>query len=114
MFSELNGTKFQSYTTVQGNRWDTIATLAWGEPGEFKRIIECNPGVPLTPILPGGIVLKIPIVPQKKNNDINKLPPWKRPELADNSVISAVKTLLTLGSTAGAKSYDDSFDNSFD
>lgn len=77
------------YTTKTGDRWDTVAFLAYGTVGRITLadgtdkdvisiIAEANPTVPLTGILPEGIAMNIPIVETPAVVDIINVPPWKR------------------------------------
>lgn len=68
---------FTKYTTIQGDRWDTIAHKAYGDPLKISPIVEANPHVPKTPILPAGVVLYVPIQEREDVSPTN-LPPWKR------------------------------------
>lgn len=68
---------FTKYTTIQGDRWDTIAHKAYGDPLKISPIVEVNPHVPKTPILPAGVVLYVPIQ-EREDVSPNNLPPWKR------------------------------------
>lgn len=67
------------HTTIEGQRWDTIALINYGSAAMMNKIIEANPGVPRYDRLPAGIVLEIPIIARTEvfvSND--RLPPWKR------------------------------------
>jgi phage tail protein X len=66
-----------TYTTKHGQRWDEIALAAYGDATMIQPIIEANPAVALTPELPQGIVLLIPIL-EPAETEVNNLPPWKR------------------------------------
>ena len=70
---------FAQYTTKAGDRWDTISQAAYGTPFQYLAIQEANKNVPLLPVLPGGIVLQVPIIAQAVTQVNNtSLPPWKR------------------------------------
>ena len=70
---------FAQYTTKQGDRWDQISQAAYGTPFQYVVIQEANKSVPLVPVLPGGIVLQVPIITQAETKVNNtSLPPWKR------------------------------------
>ena len=67
-----------NYTTVAGDRIDTLAAKFYGSNRGIAIISDANPAVPLTAVFPLGTVLAIPIV---EDNDIKSdtdLPPWKR------------------------------------
>lgn len=67
------------HTTVEGQRWDTIALINYGSAAMMHKIIEANPGIPRDDRLPAGIVLEIPILAKTEVVTSNeKLPPWKR------------------------------------
>ena len=68
--------EFYEYITKEGDRWDLIAYQFYGDPMLYGPIIVANPDVPIIPILPGGIKLRIPVIELK--NTIEELPPWKR------------------------------------
>lgn len=67
------------YTTQDGDRWDLIAEDQYGSPNMMNQIIMANADVPRYDILPGGIVLDIPILDSTDVAlDADSLPPWKR------------------------------------
>lgn len=66
------------YVTQDGDRWDTIAYRHYGNPHRYEPILRANPGVPIRPILPGGVRLLIPVLPQSDLVADADLPPWKR------------------------------------
>lgn len=66
------------YTTSEGDRWDSIAQRMYGDPWAFGPIIAANPSVPIRPVLPGGIVLYIPVRRSSVTTQTSQLPPWKR------------------------------------
>jgi hypothetical protein len=75
-FSALNGDKFRGYTTIEGDRWSTIAEKAYGDATKFDPIIQCNYGFPLNPIFKGGIKLRIPVIQDQDETANEDLPPW--------------------------------------
>lgn len=68
---------FTTYTTIEGDRWDTVAYKAYGDALRYPEIAEANRDVPLTDILPAGLTLRVPVI-QEAELDTNLLPPWKR------------------------------------
>ncbi|WP_156443791.1 tail protein X [Burkholderia savannae] len=67
---------FLTHITVESERWDQIAYRYYGDPLAYERIIAANPDVPITPQLPSGIALSIPVV---SDNEVTEdLPPWMR------------------------------------
>lgn len=67
-----------NYTTVEGDRIDTLAHRFYGSNAGIALIADANPAVPLDAVYPLGTVLIIPIVEQAHTTDKNDLPPWKR------------------------------------
>lgn len=65
------------YKTSQGDRWDTVAYKAYGDPFMVTPIIQANPNVSISDVLPAGITLIVPIR-QRPTIDKSLLPPWKR------------------------------------
>lgn len=67
------------HTTISGQRWDQIAKEKYGKASMMNLIIAANPGVPLYDILPGGIILDIPVIDKVEVlTDKQLLPPWKQ------------------------------------
>ena len=66
-------------TTVEGQRWDQIASLVYGDPTGYERILAANPQTRFYAQLPGGIVLLAPVISASERADPLELPPWKRP-----------------------------------
>lgn len=65
------------YVTKEGERWDYISFKAFGNSGLSKLIIAANPNVPITDVLPAGVVLDIPIQEEETvltNQELT--PPW--------------------------------------
>jgi nucleoid-associated protein YgaU len=70
---------FVEYIVKQGDRWDTIAFKAYGDPTLFNGIIEANTATVISPILESGARLIIPILEVAEIQiDSELLPPWKR------------------------------------
>lgn len=68
--------EFYEYITKDGDRWDLIAYEFYADSTLYEPIITANPEVPITPILPSGIKLKIPVIEQENNINF-ELPPWR-------------------------------------
>lgn len=68
---------YTKYKTIAGDRWDTIAYKAYGNPMKISPIVEANPNVTKSAVLPEGVTLYIPIQERESVNS-NILPPWKR------------------------------------
>lgn len=50
------------HTTRTGDRWDALAYRYYGKAEAFGILCQANPDVPFTPLLPGGLKLRIPLV----------------------------------------------------
>lgn len=66
---------FLEHVTVEGERWDQIAYAYYGDPLAYERVIAANPDVALTPELPAGLRLLIPLIEQATLKE--GLPPWQ-------------------------------------
>ncbi|MDT8901827.1 tail protein X [Anaeroselena agilis] len=64
-----------SYTTKQGDMWDTIAYNQYGSEYKMQDLIAANPQHAATVIFPAGVVLTIP---DKTATTATNLPPWKK------------------------------------
>lgn len=71
-------TEFYEHITKEGDRWDLIAYQYYGDPTAYEPIIVANPHVPITPLLPSGIRLRVPVIDTKRTIPPEELPPWKR------------------------------------
>lgn len=67
-----------NYTTAAGDRWDTLAARFYGSNAGIAVLIDANPAVPITAILPMGTPLVIPVIDDMQMTDKNDLPPWKQ------------------------------------
>lgn len=65
------------HITGPADRWDLLAWRYYGDPHAYEAIIRANPGVPISPILPSGLRLVIPLRPVD-DTIRHGLPPWKR------------------------------------
>ena len=68
------------YTTKQGDRWESIAFLAYGDSNKMADIIAANKSVAISQTLPAGLKINIPILEPEEIETVNPnlLPPWKR------------------------------------
>ena len=65
----------KKYTTVQGDKWDSIAFNQMGTTDHTDKLMNANAKYRDIFIFPAGIVLEITEV-RERNYD--NLPPWKR------------------------------------
>ena len=49
------------HISVEGERWDSLAWKYYGDPYAYGRIIAANPALDITPLLPPGVPILIPI-----------------------------------------------------
>lgn len=66
------------YITIQGDRLDTIATKAYGDPFEWASILDNNPSLPIIGEYPAGIRIVLPV---KESVDLvseDLVPAWKK------------------------------------
>jgi nucleoid-associated protein YgaU len=68
---------YTTYTTIEGDRWDTVAWKAYGDATRYPEIAAANRTIPLDDVLPAGTILQIPIA-DVVTLDVSLLPPWKR------------------------------------
>jgi len=68
------------HVTQAGERWDAIAWQYYGDAHRYAPIIAANPHVPITPALPAGVRLNIPVLARSGASPTNRagLPPWMR------------------------------------
>lgn len=69
---------FLEHRTREGERWDLLAWDYYGDPLRFEPIIAANPTAPITPMLPSGLRLLIPVFAAEDLPVTATLPPWKR------------------------------------
>ncbi len=65
----------KTYTTVQGDMWDSIAYHQLGSEAYADKLIALNPKYRMLYTFPAGIVLTLP---EAERKTANSLPPWKR------------------------------------
>lgn len=65
------------HITSEGDRWDLLAWQYYGDSTLYEPIVAANPEVPITPILPSGIRLLIPIIDDSEMIGPEGWPPWK-------------------------------------
>lgn len=67
------------HVTRDGDRWDLLAWEYYGDALVYERIVAANPDIPITPILPSGLVVLIPVIEVVAEETTTEgLPPWKR------------------------------------
>lgn len=69
--------EFYEYITKDNDRWDLVAYEFYSDATLYEPIIAANPNIEITPILPAGIMLKIPVIDQQNTIQF-ELPPWRK------------------------------------
>jgi phage tail protein X len=54
--------EYLTHATVTGDRWDLLAQRYYGDGTAYGFLLQANPDVAFTPLLPAGITLRIPIL----------------------------------------------------
>lgn len=65
----------RTYTTKQGDMWDSIAHTQLGDASHVDRLMRFNTAYLNYYIFPTGIVLTLPDIKEKRSGE---LPPWKQ------------------------------------
>lgn len=65
----------KTYTTVQGDMWDSIAHTQLGSTDYTDKLITANLAYRNYYILPAGVVLTLPDISEETSST---LPPWKQ------------------------------------
>lgn len=67
-----------THVTQAGERWDTIAWQYYRDVRQVPRLIEANPHAPVSPALPSGLVLAVPLIDAVVAHHPAGVPPWRR------------------------------------
>ncbi len=70
--------EYIEHITLDGDRWDQIAHLYYGDASRISPLAEANEHLRLLPVLPGGLPVRVPILEDDNNLLPEELPPWKR------------------------------------
>ena len=65
-----------THITQAGERWDLIADAYYGDVTKMDLIIAANPNIAIRRALPGGLTLRIPILPEA-TEDLSLKTPWR-------------------------------------
>lgn len=65
----------KTYTTADGDKWDSIAYRVLGSCRYTDRLMLANTAHVRTYIFPAGVVLRLPEIPAQS---AHPLPPWKK------------------------------------
>lgn len=64
-----------AHTIKQNERWDLLAYQYYGNVNEMGRLMDANPHLSLSEVLPVGETLLVPVLQVKTTNQ-DDLPPW--------------------------------------
>lgn len=65
----------KTYTTIQGDMWDSIANTQLGDAAYADKLMNANLQYREYYTFPAGIVLVLPDTPERTSDT---LPPWKQ------------------------------------
>ena len=65
----------KTYTTIQGDMWDSIANTQLGDAAYSDKLMNANLQYREYYTFPAGIVLVLPDIPARTSDT---LPPWKQ------------------------------------
>lgn len=68
--------QFIEHITTEGERWDLLAFRYYADVQQMGMLIEHNPHIPITPVFPSGLRVRIPLIAQPVSTQ--ELPPWRR------------------------------------
>lgn len=66
--------RYLTHITREGERWDQLAAIYYGNAYRYEPIVRANPHVPLTSALAAGLTLRIPVLDAEPISE--ELPPW--------------------------------------
>lgn len=64
-----------TYTTIQGDMWDSVSYKVFGDVAYTDRIMNLNHKYRNIYIFPAGIILELP---EAEDKAASTLPPWKQ------------------------------------
>ena len=69
--------QFIHYTALDGDRWDTLADIAYGDEMLFAPIIAANPAIAIADTIPAGASVFVPVL-ASPTVPVDP-PPWLQP-----------------------------------
>jgi phage tail protein X len=66
-----------TYTTKQGDMWDSIAKNLYGSEKYAEQLMQANTAYISTVVFSAGIVLTVQDVNTAVNTNASSLPPWR-------------------------------------
>jgi phage tail protein X len=71
-------TQYLPHVTREGERWDLLAWHYYRDVSKMPDLIDANPHVAVTEVLPSGVTLYVPVLPAPVLTLNHGLPPWRR------------------------------------
>lgn len=65
----------KTYTTVQGDMWDSVSKTVYGTEAGMTKLLEANEAYRNFVVFPAGLLL---IIPDYEPPKTDRLPPWRR------------------------------------
>ncbi|MEJ2793963.1 tail protein X [Iodobacter sp. LRB] len=65
-----------THITTDGDRWDLLAWRYYRDISRIPLLIDANPHMAISEVLPSGQTVLIPIIEEEVSTE--DLPPWKR------------------------------------
>lgn len=69
--------QFIRYVALDGDRWDILADIAYGDETLFAPIIAANPSIRIDDDIPAGTEVFVPVLDEVA--EPVDLPPWLQP-----------------------------------
>lgn len=72
-------TSYRTYRTKQGDRLDSVSFAAYGTVARVQVLLRANPGLFTprpSPLLPPGLTLIVPTLPEPEPVTTSIKPPW--------------------------------------
>jgi len=66
------------HTVLEGQHWDTLAWLYYGDSGQYGRIVQANPAIDITTHLSTGKLVLVPVLSLSEEQQVqatDDLPP---------------------------------------
>ncbi|MFD1156097.1 tail protein X [Undibacterium aquatile] len=70
--------EYIEHITKDGERWDQIAHMYYGDSTKISALSEANEHLRLQPVLVGGLPVRVPILEEEDRLLPQDVPPWKR------------------------------------
>ena len=68
----------KTYTTVQGDMWDSLALQFYGAESHMDVLLQANPDKLNVAVFGAGETIMVPQLPPLERRKSDTLPPWRR------------------------------------